>query len=115
MSSPSSPQAPTSPASLDSDTDLTAPQFYLGWGLARSGGGRPVAAQDLALGAAGFGGAVGVQGQGPAQPVDAHLVVVVTQQDQVGQPGLAAAGAVDDVVHLAAGRGLVAAAGPRAV
>jgi hypothetical protein len=45
------------------------PAFLLGGpevpgaGLARSGGGRPVAAQDLPVGGAGFGAAVGVQGQ----------------------------------------------------
>jgi len=42
-------------------------------------------------------------------------VVIVTQQDQVFEPGLAAAGPVDEVVHLAAGRGPAAAARPGAV
>ena len=74
-----------------------------------------MAVQDLAVGAAGFGAAVGVQDQGPAEPVDTDLVVVMTQQDQVAQAGRAAVGAVGDVVDLAAGGGLVAAAGPRAV
>ncbi len=84
-------------------------------GLARSGGGRAVASEDLAVGAAGFGGAVGVQDEGPAEPVDAHLVVVAAEQDEPAEMRLAAAGAEDDVVDLAAGGGLVAAAGPRAV
>src|ERR1700758_1628665 len=84
-------------------------------GSSRSGGGRAVATHDLAAGGAGLGGAVGVKSQGPAQPVDQHLVVEVTQQQQVLQPGLAAAGPVHEVVHLASGRGPVAAAGPRAV
>ena len=83
--------------------------------LACSGGGWSVAVVDLALGAAGFGAAVGVQDEGPAEPVDAHLVVVGAQQDQVFEPGGAAVRAVDDVVHLAAGRRLVAAARPYAV
>jgi hypothetical protein len=65
--------------------------------------------EDLAVRGAGFGGAVGVQGQGPAGPVDAHLRVEGTEKDQVFEPGPAAAGAVDQVVDVASGQGLVAA------
>lgn len=71
-------------------------------------------AEDLAVGGAGLGGAIGVQDQGPAEPVHAHFMVVGTQQDQVFQPGLAAAGAVNHMVHMASCRRLVAAAWPRA-
>src|SRR6266568_4873266 len=82
-----------------------------GAGLSRSGGGRPVAVKDPAVGAAGFGGAVSVQDQGPAEPVYADLVVIAAQQDEVFEPGLAAEGAGGEMVDLAAGGGLVAAAG----
>jgi prepilin signal peptidase PulO-like enzyme (type II secretory pathway) len=54
-----------------------------------------VAAEDFAVGAAGFGGAVGVEGEGPAQAVDAHLVVIRAQQDARAHAGAAAVGAVD--------------------
>src|SRR6185437_752335 len=76
-----------------------------GWGLACPGGGwRAVAVQGLgAVGGAGLGGAVGVQGQGPAEAVDAHVMVVRTQQQQIFQYGLAAAGAEDQVVDVASG------------
>ena len=88
-------------------------QKYLGRGLACAGGGRgAVAAQGLgAVGGAGFGGAVGVQGQGPAEPVHADVMVVGAEQQEVFEPGLAAAGAEHQMVHVTARRGLVAAAG----
>src|SRR5262245_25858883 len=83
--------------------------------LSGSRGRGSVAAEGLAAGAAGFGGAVGVEGEFRGEAVDADLVVVFTEQDEVGQAGLAAVGAVDDVVDLASGRRFVAAAGPGAV
>jgi hypothetical protein len=70
-----------------------------------------MAAEDPAVRRTGFGGAIGVQGQGPAEPVHAHLMVEGTQEQQVFEPGPAAAGAVDQVVDVAACWGLVAAAG----
>jgi hypothetical protein len=78
-----------------------------GCGLSRFGGGWSVAAEDFAVGAAGFGGAVGVEDEGPAEAVDADLVVVLAEHDEVGQAGLAAVGAVHDVVDLASGGGLL--------
>jgi hypothetical protein len=43
-----------------------------------------VAAEDLfAVGTSGLGGAVGMQGELPASAVDADVVVVLTQQDEV--------------------------------
>src|SRR5580658_7134210 len=61
------------------------------------------------------GGAVGVQDQRPALPVDHDLVVVAAKQNTISEIGLAAVGLVPDVVHLAGRRGLVAPAGPPAV
>src|SRR6185437_10872349 len=74
---------------------LGGPEVLGGGGWACAGGGRrAVAVQGLgAVGGAGFGGAVGVQGQGPAEPVHAYVMVVGTEQQQILQPGLAAAGA----------------------
>src|ERR1700722_1765885 len=88
-----------------------------GSGLSLPGaGGRPVAVQDFgAVGVPGGGGAVGIQDQGPAPPVDHDLVVEKTQQDALPGAGVAAVGFVLDVVHLARGGGLGAAAGPPAV
>jgi len=79
-------------------------------------GGRAVAVQDL--GAAGVprgGGAVRVQHEGPAPPVDDDLMVEETEQDAVLDAGRAAVGLVLDVVDLAGGGGLGAPAGPPAV
>ena len=78
--------------------------------------GGAVAVQDFRfVGVPRGGGAVGVQDQGPAPPVDDDLMVEETQQDAVFGAGLAAVGLVPDVVDLACGGGLVAAAGPPAV
>jgi hypothetical protein len=78
-------------------------------------GGWPMTAQDLAaIAAAGHGGPVGVQHQGPAPAVNHHLVVEGAQQHAVGQAGRPAVSQVPDVVDLAGGRGLGAAAGPAA-
>ncbi len=70
-----------------------------------------MAAEDPAVGAAGLGGAVGPQAECPAEAVDAHLVVIGAQKDEVFEAGLAAEGAGDQVVDLASRGGFVAAAG----
>jgi hypothetical protein len=50
-----------------------------------------VAVQDLfAVGASGFGGAVGVEDELPALAVDADVVVELADQDEVVQGSLAA-------------------------
>src|SRR5580700_8805238 len=75
-----------------------------------------VAVEHLgAVGVPGGSGAVGVQDQGPAPPVDHDLVVEETQQDAACDAGGAAVGLVLDVVDLAGPGGLAAAAGPLAV
>jgi hypothetical protein len=58
---------------------------------------------------------VRVQHQGPAPAVNRHLMVEAAQQHAVFEAGGAAVGLVLDVVDLAGGGGLVAAAGPAAV
>src|SRR5689334_9973063 len=63
----------------------------------------------------GGGGAVGVQHDGPAVAVDLHLVVEPAEQRAVPDGGLAAVGLMGQVVDLAPGGGLVAAAGEPAV
>src|SRR5205807_6355182 len=60
-------------------------------------------------------GPVGVQGQGPAPPMDRNLVVEKTQQDTILGAGLAAVLLVLDVVHVTRRRGLVAPGGPPAL
>src|SRR5580693_2274514 len=75
-----------------------------GWGAVASDGGGAVGAGDLA-------GAVGVDGQGPAEFVQHHVVVPPAVPFEVVQAGVAAVCAVDHVVGFAPGRGLVAAAG----
>jgi hypothetical protein len=60
-------------------------------------------------------GAVGVDGQGPAEFVQDDVVVPPAVVFEVGEAGVAAVGAVGDVVRLTAGRGLIAAAGVLAV
>jgi len=70
-----------------------------------------VAADDLPVEALYLAGAVGVDGQGPAQFVQDHVVVPPAVVLEVGEAGAAAVGAVGDVVGLAAGRRLVTAAG----
>src|SRR5260370_5299623 len=76
---------------------------------------RAVAADDLPVEALYLAGAVGVDGQGPAQFVQDHVVVPPAVVLEVGEAGAAAVGAVGDVVGFAAGRRLVAAAGVLAV
>src|SRR5580700_4760788 len=79
-------------------------------------GWRAVAVQDFGfVFVPGGGGAVGVQDQGPAPPVDDDLVVIKTQQDAVFGAGLAAVLLVPHVMHLARAGGLIAPSGPLAV
>jgi len=71
-----------------------------------------VAAENLgAVGAAGSGGAVGVQGNFPAPLVDRDMVVEETVKCTAVYAGLPAVGQVGDVVDLTGRGGLVAAAG----
>jgi hypothetical protein len=70
-----------------------------------------VAADDLAVGALDLAGAVGVDGQGPAEFVQDDVVVPPAIIFEVGEAGVAAVGAVGDVVGFAGRGGLVAAAG----
>ena len=70
-----------------------------------------MAADDLPGRAGDLAGAVGVGGQGPAELVQHDVVVPPAVILVVGEAGAAAVGPVADVVGLAAGRGLVAAAG----
>jgi hypothetical protein len=70
-----------------------------------------VAADGLAVGAGDLAGAVGVDGQVPAELVQDDVVVPPAVVLEVGQAGVAAVGAVGDVVGFTAGGGLVAAAG----
>jgi hypothetical protein len=73
-------------------------------------GGRIVAAENLgAVGTAGGGGAVGVQGNFPAPLVDRHVVVEEAVQGAPVDAGGAAVGQVGQMVHFARRGGLVAA------
>ena len=73
---------------------------------------RSVASQDfVAVGAAGGGGAVGVQGDGPAPLVNGHVMVKEAVERTSVHAGLPAVGQVGHMVHLTGGGGLVAAAG----
>src|SRR2546429_7524698 len=67
-----------------------------------------------AAGVPGGGGAIRVQDQGPAQPVDHDLVVVRAQEQALADAGRAAVGLVLHVVYLAGRGGLAAAARPAA-
>ena len=88
----------------------------LGGAVPRGLPGRSVTSQNLgAVGAAGGGGAVGVQGDGPAPLVDGHVVVEEAVQGTAVDAGLAAVGQVGHMVHFTRCGGLVAAAGPAAV
>src|SRR5579864_2640414 len=87
-----------------------------GPGMLPGPGGGSVAAEDFgAVGAAGGGSAVRVQGDGPAPLVNRNVVVEKTEQRAIPHRGGAAVGLVGQVVHLTRGGGLVAAAGPAAV
>src|ERR1700730_4606354 len=77
---------------------------------------RALAAYDLGFaGVPCGGGAVRVQHDRPAPPVDDNLVVERAEQDAVLDAGLAAVGLLGDVVYFARRRGLVTAPGPLAV
>jgi uncharacterized protein YciI len=85
-------------------------------GVLPGAGGWAVAAEHLGpVAVPRGGGAVGVADQGPAHPVDHHLMMVKTQQNAVVQAGLAAVALVLKMVHFAGRRGLITAAGPLAV
>jgi hypothetical protein len=74
-----------------------------GWGS--------VAVQDFgAVGVPGGGGAVGIQYQRPAPPVNHDLVVVRAQQHAISEAGGATVSFVLDMVYLTGGGWLVAAA-----
>ena len=70
-----------------------------------------VAADGCAVGAGDLAGAVGVDGQLPAEFVEQDVVVPPAVVFEVGEAGGAAVFAVHHVVGFAARRGLVAAAG----
>jgi hypothetical protein len=74
-----------------------------------------VAADDLPLGSAGDGFAVGQEVDFPAPPVNTDVVMELTQQDAIADAGGSAVFLVPQVVHVALGGALVAAAGPGAV
>jgi hypothetical protein len=64
-----------------------------------------VAMDDLAVGALDLAGAVGADGEGPAQFVRDDVVVPIVLE--VGEDGVAAVGAAGDVVGFAGRGGLV--------
>jgi len=73
-------------------------------------GWRAVAADGLAVGAGDLAGAIGVDGQGPAQLVQDHMVVPPTVILEVSEASVPTVFTVDDVMGLAARGRLVAAA-----
>ena len=78
--------------------------------------GRAVAMEDFgAVGAAGAGGAVGVERDRPALLVDGHVVMVKAKKCAAVHAGLPAVRQVGDMVHLTGRGGLVTAARPAAV
>src|SRR6185437_9086682 len=78
-----------------------------GRALGRGGWRRAVAVVHPApVGAAHGGGAVWVEGDGPAPGVDRDQMMEGAEQDQIGELGAAAAAAGRDVVDLASGRRL---------
>jgi hypothetical protein len=66
-----------------------------------------------AVGTSGFGGAVGVENKLPAAAVDAHVMVILTNQSTILDRSFAADLLVSQVVHVAVDRG-AAAPGPGA-
>src|SRR5580698_6567369 len=88
--------------------------FRAGW-LSGAGCGAVASDGGCAVGAGDLAGAVGVDGQGPAEFVQDDVVVPPAVAFEVVQAGVAAVCAVDHVVGFAAGGGLVAAAGVLAV
>ena len=83
--------------------------MFRGW-LPGAGWGA-VAADSLAIGAGDLAGAVGVDGQGPAELVEQHMMVPPAIVFEVSEAGGAAVGAVDHVVRLAPRGRLITAAG----
>src|SRR5580692_4322136 len=83
--------------------------FRAGW--LPGAGRRAVTMDGLAVGAGDLAGAVGVDGQGPAEFVQDDVVMPPAVIFEVGEAGVAAVGAVGDVVGFAGRGGLVAAAG----
>src|SRR5580692_5856634 len=83
--------------------------FRAGW--LPGAGRRAVTMDGLAVGAGDLAGAVGVDGQGPAEFVQDDVVMPPAVIFEVGEAGAAAVGAVGDVVGFAGRGGLVAAAG----
>jgi len=61
---------------------------------------RAVAADDLAVGAGDLASAVGVDGEGPAELVQQHVVVPETVILEVGEAGGTAVGPVHHMVRL---------------
>src|SRR5580693_9982576 len=94
-------------------------KFRLGasaWWALPGTGGRAVAVEDFgAVGAAGGGGAVGIEGDGPAPLMDRYMMVEETVQGAAVDAGLPAVGQVGHMVHFTGCGGLVAAAGPAAM
>src|ERR1700752_4377565 len=74
---------------------------------------RGVAVRDLAAGAVHRGGAVRVEDDLPAQPVDTDVMVELAQKYTISDGGFAAVLLMADVVHVAVARG-AAAPGPGA-
>jgi hypothetical protein len=80
-------------------------------GVLPGSGGRAVAVEDLgAVGVPGGGAAVRIERERPAPAVDGDLVVEEAEEEAVFETGGAAVGLVADVVDLAGGGGLGAAA-----
>jgi hypothetical protein len=74
----------------------------LGGAVPRGLPGRSVTSQDFgAVGAAGGGGAVGVEGDGPAPLVDCDVMVEEAVERTSVHAGLPAVGQVGHVVHFA--------------
>jgi len=83
-------------------------------GLVTRVGVGAVAADDRAVGALDLAGAVGVDGQGPAEFVQDDVVVPPAVVFEVREAGVTSLGPVLDVVRFTARGGLVAAAKHRA-
>ena len=96
---------------MESDFPDPVEQGKCGQGSPGAGGRGPVAVQEFgAVGAAGGGGAIGVQGDLPAPLMDRHMMVEKTVQGAAVHAGRAAVGQVGYMVHFTGTGGLVAAA-----
>src|ERR1700733_10977899 len=79
-------------------------------------GGRAVAAQHLApVPVPRRSGPVAVADQGPAHPVNHHVMVEEADQDAILETGFAAVGLMPQMMHLTSRSGLVTAPGPLAL